>query len=203
VTGVSGSITETATLFLNVVDVPQDYTLSVTTPSPTTVSAGSGAQATITVTPIASYTGSVTLACFSVTPTVVAAPVCTFNPPTVPVTNGIPPTSVLTISTFGTATNTTQLVTPRLFYALGLAIPGLLLAGAGIPRKRRKNLLRLLLLMTIAGAFLFLPACNAASTTADNGLVTPNNTYTFTLSGTDANGVTSSNTNPTVAITVN
>jgi hypothetical protein len=49
---------------------------------------------------------------------------------------------------------------------------------------------------------------NSSTTTTPNG-ITPNNAYTFTITGVDANGVISSNTgtttsvNPTVSLTVN
>ena len=203
VTGTSGSIIVTTTLLLNVVDVPQDYTLAVTTGvSPNTVTAGNGAQATLTVTPIASYTGSVTLSCLSITPTVTAAPACSFNPPTMLVTSGAAPTSVLTITTIGNLT-ARNVSAPRMFYALWLGMPGFALLGIAVGGKRKRTLSGLLLLVALGGSVLSLPSCSASSTTANNGLATPNNTYTFTLTGVDANGVSPSNTNPTVSLTVN
>jgi hypothetical protein len=62
----------------------------------------------------------------------------------------------------------------------------------------------------MSGALFLMPACgnsSGTSTTTPNG-VTPNNTYTFTVTGVDANGVISSNTSstsakPTVSLTVN
>ena len=204
VTGTSGSIVETTTLLLNVVDVPQDYTLAVTTGvSPSSITAGNGAQATLTVTPIASYNGSVTLSCLSITPTVTAAPACSFNPPTVQVTSGPTPTSVLTITTIGTLTTGKNVSAPRMFYALSLAMPGFVLLGMAVGGKRRRTLSGLLLLIALGGSVLSLPSCSASHATANNGLVTPKNTYTFTLTGVDANGVSPSNTNPTVSLTVN
>jgi hypothetical protein len=211
VSGASGSETEIATLFLQVVDVPQDYTLTVSKAiSPTTVTAGNGAEATITVTPIAGYVGSVTLSCLSVTPAVAAAPVCTFTPATVTVTNGAAPPSVLTVSTFGTTTGTTtgQLSAPRIFYAFWLAVPALALLGVGSRGIRKKKAIGLPLLMLVVGSLILLPACssssNSSTTTSTNGLVTPKNSYTFTLTGVDQNGVSPSNTtSATGAATVN
>jgi len=203
VTGTSGSITETTTLLLNVVNVPQDYTLAVTTAvSPSSVTAGNGAQATLTVTPIASYSGSVTLSCLSITPTVTAAPACSFNPPTVQVTSGGTTTSVLTITTIGTLTGKNASA-PRMFYAFWLGMPGFILLGMAVGGKRRRTLPGLLLLMALGVSVLSLPSCSASSTTANNGLVTPKDTYTFTLTGVDANGVSPSNTNPTISLSVN
>jgi hypothetical protein len=204
VTGTSGSIVVTTTLLLNVVDVPQDYTLAVTTGvSPSTITAGNGAQATLTVTPIASYNGSVTLSCLSITPTVTAAPACSFNPPTVQVTSGATPTAVLTITTIGTLTTGKNVSAPRMFYGLWLGMPGFVLLGMSFGGKRRRTLPGLLLLLALGVSVLSLPSCSSSSTTANNGLVTPKDTYTFTLTGVDANGVSPSNTNPTVSLTVN
>lgn len=214
VTGTStGSDNETATLFLNIVSVPQDYTLTVSTPiSPGTVSAGFGAQATVTVTPISSYTGMVTLSCLSITPPVTAAPFCSFNPATVDVNGSGTPTSVLTVSTFGLTQNQTKRTGPRVFYALWLAIPGLALAGIGASGGRRRKLLGLLLLMSVASGLLLLPSCGSSTTPTTsnnaNNLVTPKNTYTVTLTGVDQNGVSPSNITSTssaasVTLTVN
>ncbi|MGA8438452.1 MAG: hypothetical protein WB762_33670 [Candidatus Sulfotelmatobacter sp.] len=214
VTGNStASDTETATLFLNIVSVPQDYTLTVSKAiSPGTVSAGFGAQATVTVTPISSYTGSVTLSCLSITPPVTAAPFCSFNPATVDVTGSGAPTSILTVSTFGVVPNQTKLTRPRIFYALWLAIPGMALAGIGASGGRRRKLLGLLLLMVVASGLLLLPSCGSSNvpTTSNNAnnLVTPKNTYTVTLTGVDQNGIspsniTSTSTAATVSLTVN
>jgi hypothetical protein len=202
VTGTSGSEVETATLVLNVVNVPQDYTLTISLPvSPGTVTAGNGAQATISVTPIASYTGTVTLSCFSISPVVTAAPICAFNPSSVKVTNGSAPTSVLTISTYGPTGTTTKLWTPRTFYAFWLALPGLALMTTFGSRGRRKKWLGMLSLMAIAGMILLVPACGSPSQTLNNpnGYTTPKNTYTITLSGVDTNGEGPSNTSSTTA----
>jgi len=211
VTGASGSETETAPLFLNVVNVQQDYIVSVSTKiNPGTVTAGNGAQATITVTPIASYTGTVTLSCLSVTPTVEAAPYCSFQPATVIVGSGAAPTSVLTINTYGTVQNSAELWSPHAFYALWLGVPGLALLGVGAGGMRGKKLLGLLLLLAVAGGLLLLPSCGGITRTSNNnlGLITPNNTYMFTLTGVDENGVLPSNSTSntdqaTVSLTVN
>ncbi|MGO9166840.1 MAG: hypothetical protein ACLP56_08195 [Candidatus Sulfotelmatobacter sp.] len=215
VTGTSGSETETATLYLNVQDIPQDYTLTVSKPiSPSAVLAGYGAQATVTVTPIGSYSDAnppnqVTLSCLSVTPTVVGPPFCSFAPATVTVSNGIAPTSVLTVSTYGSAIQTTENSTRRIFYGFGFALPALALLGAGTKGSLRKRLLGLLLLLAVAGGLLLLPSCGS-STRLNNsgGLVTPKNTYTITLTAVDQNGIAPSNTSTTtgaatVSLTVN
>ncbi len=211
VTGTSGTFTHSITLGLNIVPESADYTIAVTTAvSPTSVAAGNGAQATVTVTPIGNYSGhQITLSCLSVTPVVAASPVCAFKPEPVTVASNTTPTSVLTITTFGTATGgISELRTMRIFYGLWLAMPGLALMGACSRGRRRKNILGLLLLMAIASGVLFMPACGSSSnngTRAPNGDSTPNGTYMFTLSAVDETGAAPSNitTSPaSVSLTV-
>jgi hypothetical protein len=203
VTGTSATSSQTITLSLTVVNVTQDYTLSVlpTTASPSPVPAGQTATTIVTVTPIGSYSGHmVTLACLAVNPVVVAAPVCTFTPTNatapgpVQVLQGQPSTATLTITTLGPLPTTARLQTPRLFYALWLLLPALSLVGIGGTRNRRRNLMGMLSLIALASGILLMPACNGANNTNNpTGVTTPNNTYTFTLSGADENGAAPSN----------
>jgi hypothetical protein len=209
VTGTSGAETQTATLILNVTNLAQDYLLSVSpaTAIPSPLPAGSSAATIVSVQPIGSYTGSVTLACLSITPIVTAAPYCSFNPPTVVITGDAPPTSILTIATFGASTGTARLLNPRIFYALWLGVPGLALVGAGAGGNRTRKLMGLLLLLGIAAGFLLIPACNTTTigTKSLNGQITPNNTYILTLTGADENGAGPSNVSTdaaTVTVTV-
>jgi hypothetical protein len=197
VTGSGGGTTLSVVLFLSVSDLTEDYTLSVlpTTALPSPIPAGSSATTTVTVTPIGSYTGSVTLACLSVTPIVTAAPYCTFTPATVGITSSSGATSTLTINTFGLAPSTSELWNPRLFCAFWLAVPGLALVGAGTGGRHKKKLIGMLILVAVTAGLLLLPACNSGTLgrTAANGHITPNNNYTFTLTATDANGAAPSN----------
>jgi len=184
---------------LPVLAVPPDFTITVEKAvEPSSVHAGSGGQGTISVNPIGSYSGSVTLSCVSVTPLVTVPPVCSFNPPVVTV-NGASATSIISISTTGPVT--TLAVRSRQWYALWLPLP--LLALGAVRGKRSRRALCLLAVLMMAGAFLLMPACanNKTTTTTATG-VTPNNTYTFTLMGVDANGVPSSNTGTTSSPTV-
>jgi hypothetical protein len=194
---------------MGVTPLTEDYSLSVTptTATPSPVPAGSTANTTVTISPIGSYSGhTVTLACFSVTPVVTMAPVCSFNPPEVLVTSGTPPTSILSIITLGPIP-TTKLWTPRIFYALWLFMPGLGLVAMVSTGRRRTKIMGALLLVMLASELLLLPACGSSTRTNNsNGLVTPKNTYTFTLTGADENGASPSNTTTneaTVTLTVN
>ena len=208
VTGSNGSASQAVTLTLNVVNVTEDYSLSVspTTATPSPVPAGSVATTVVTVTPIANYTGSVTLACLSVTPVVAFAPYCSFNPATVPVVaNSAPQPSTLTITTLGPTPVAS--LRDRRIYALWLLVPGLALVGVGATGAHGKNLLGALLLMAVAGGLLLMPACGSTTkTNSPNGEITPKNTYTFTLTGADQNGAAPSNattSQATVTLVVN
>jgi hypothetical protein len=215
VTGTDGTTTLTTTpLYLQVVSTSEFYTLTVSKPvSPSTVSAGGGATATITITPIGSYSGTVALSCLSITPIVTAAPFCSFqstadsSSPVVMV-SGTPATATLTISTYGTQQTMAEVWSPRIFYGLWLAVPGLALVGIGRGRKLRGRLLGLFLLVTVAGSLLMLPSCSSTNTKSNNssGLVTPKDTYTIMLTGADQSGNAPSNTSTnqaSVTLTVN
>jgi hypothetical protein len=198
-TGTSGSIVESATLFLNVADLTEDYTISVlpTSAVPSPVTAGNIATTTVTVSPLGSYTGTVTLSCLSVSPVVTGAPVCSFDHPTVNVTPGAPPTSTLTITTFGTSGPnpvTKKRSGLRLFYALWLALPALMLIGLGATGGRVRKVMGIFMLVAIAGGLLLMPACGSSPRNTTVNQITPTNTYTFTLGGADAHGVGPSST---------
>jgi hypothetical protein len=204
VTGTSAGSSQSLTLTLNVVNVTEDYTLSVspTTATPSPVPAGSISTTLVTVTPIANYSGTVTLACLSVTPVVQAAPYCSFTatsgsgslpPGTVQVSPGASATATLTITTLGPIP-LTGLRNPRIFYALWLLFPGLAFVGVGATATRRKNLLGALLLLAVASGLLLMPACGSSTrTNSPNGEITPKNTYIFTLTAVDQNGAAPAN----------
>jgi predicted component of type VI protein secretion system len=92
----------------------------------------------------------------------------------------------------------------RPFYAMWLAIPGLLLAGMGAGGVIKKNVLGIFLLLIVTASVLLLPACSSSATSTNNNGITPNDTYTFTLTGADINGAGPSTTTPTtVTLVVN
>ena len=203
---------------LTVLAVTPQFTITVTSAlAPSSVTAGSGAEGTVSVNPINGYlspsNGGITLYCSSITPLVTIAPVCAFTYPhgsTLELgTNPEPVT--LTISTFGPVVTGASQRT-RNFYGLWLSIPLIGIAGVGtaFSGKRSRKGSGMLLILLASAMFLLLPSCGSTSsktTSTPNG-VTPANTYTFTIVGIDSNGVISSNTGtntsaPTVTLTVN
>jgi hypothetical protein len=220
-TGTAPSILQTTTTppeSLTVLAVSPGFTVTVEkTIEPTSVPAGSGGEGTITINPIYGYvspTGGVTLSCSTITQLVTIPPVCSFNPQNVQV-NGVAVSSKITINSFGNtvtgAAAAPDHLHPRIFYALWLPLPMLALAGLGAAAggKRSRKAWGLLALLVMSGALFLMPACgNATATTSAPNGITPANTYVFTVTGVDSNGVTASNTgsttnqNPTVSLTV-
>jgi hypothetical protein len=222
ITGTGPSTTHTTPpQDLTVLAVTPQFTITVRSPVvPGSVPAGSGGEGTVIINPINGYSSptrqiggktitGITLSCASITPLVTIPPFCSFNPPS-PTVNGTAVTSTLTISSYGPII-TGAIAPHRTFYALWLPLPMLALVGLGaaVGGKRSRKAWGLLALFVIGGALFLMPACGNTTTTSTvpNG-TTPNNTYTFTVVGVDANGVISSNTtsttsaNPTVTLTV-
>lgn len=213
VTGTGGGKTHQGSATITVQAVSPAFTITVTSPvSPTNVHAGSGGIGTVSVNPIFGYQGLVTLSCASITPLVTVPPACLFNyggnNKGVQV-DGIPATAQVSIITFG-PTPTTFLAHARTFYALWLPLPLLVLTGFGAAtggKKSRKAWLALSLFV-LGGTLLLVPACSNTTTTIESTVgTTPNDSYTFTLMGTDTNGNTSTNTGtaneaPSITITV-
>jgi len=220
VTGTSSTATPnpvTAQAYLTVLSVAPGYTITVQTAvAPSSVHAGSGGQGMISVNPLNGYSGTVTLACASITPLVTIPPICSFVYPSgskgLPV-NGVPATATINISTFGPITRA-SLGRTKGFSALWLPLPLLALAGVGAAAggSRSRRAWGVLALFVLGGTLLLLPGCGSNTstpTTTPNG-VTPKNTYTFTIVGVDTLGNVSSNTGagtttsaPTVSLTVN
>ena len=204
VTGTGGTTTQQVSLTFAVLTVTPGYTITVTgAVNPTSVHAGSGATAIISVTPANGYTGSVTLSCSAITPTATPAPSCSFAPNPVAISGPAAQTSTLTITTSAT---TASIAHPGLVYALWLPLPAFVVmaAGFGSTGKLRRRFLTLTVLCTMATGLLFLPACgttSSTSTTSSGG--TPKNTYSFTLDASDANAMAPSNGTQTVSLTVN
>jgi hypothetical protein len=204
-TSTADGTTQTGSQPITVLAVTGQFNLSISTVlAPGSVPAGSGAQATISVNPVNSYSGNVTLACASITPLVIYPPQCTFAYPggasstSVMVNPGSPGLVTLTINTFlNDATPITANSHRGLFYALWLPAPMLALIAFG--HRRSRKAFGLLTLFVICASVLLIPACGHTTYTSSSTATgtTPNNTYTITLIGTDSNGNISSNTDTT------
>ena len=221
----AGTAPQTAARDLSILSVAPSFTITVTTPvTPSSVHAGNAGEGVITVNPINGYSSpgglaGVTLSCSSMTPLVTIPPVCSFTYASgmqgVVITGGAPNTATITINTFGPVTTGAVAKKRMRYYATWLPLPLLALVGlaAAAGGRRGHKAWGLLALFVVSGSILLTPACGnntGAQTTTPNG-ITPNNAYTFTVTGVDINGTTSSNTsgtgattgNPTVTLTVN
>jgi hypothetical protein len=220
----NGQTTTTPPLYMTVIDVAPQFTITVQKPVvPASVPAGNSGVGTIAINPINNYstpvtsppTQGITLSCSSVSPLVAIPPVCKFDPNPVTVQpDGQIATSQVTISSFGPIITTGSVIAPpglhTHFWAVWLPLPmlGMVVLGAAVGGKRSRKAWGLLGLFVLSGTLLLMPACgNATNQTSLRNGVTPNDTYSFTISGVDANGVVSSNagagsTNPTVSMAV-
>jgi len=209
----TGQNTTTEPEDVTVLAIAPQFTVTIQRPvQPSSVPAGNGGVGIISINPISGYispAGGVTLSCNSITPLVIFPPYCSFKPNPVTVT-GSATTSTLSVNSYGPVI-TTAVAPPRTFFALWMPFPMLALVGLGaaVGGKRSRKACGLLALFVVSGALFLMPACGntTPNRTTLNG-VTPNNTYTFTVIGVDANGVVSSNTgsgtntNPSVTLTV-
>ena len=210
------TVSHSAQQNLTVLAVTPDYTITVTQQvEPSTVHAGNGGQGIISVNPLNGYTGNVTLSCATIVPLVTAPPVCSFSYPSgstsLPV-NGATATSTISITTIGPVPQSALAQSGRR-YALWLSLPLLGLLGGGIlTGTKSRRLFCLLAVLLLGGTILLLPACATSPSTNNNttnnttNVITPKNTYTFSVVGVDANGVVSGNSGtsaPTITLTVN
>jgi hypothetical protein len=150
------------------------------TPPPVTVPAGQSAQFNLSIVEKTGSSGTITFTCTGLP----AGAACTFNPNSIPFTNGTNTTvnTQLTITT--TPRTTAMLHEPGEFSPIwAVSIFGLVLA---MPRRRR----RLAFLTLSAALLLFLPACGGGghsttttppTTKTQSG--TPAGSYTVTING--------------------
>jgi hypothetical protein len=198
--GDANYVGSTSAILTQVVAVPS-YTLS-SNPTTQTVTAGSPAAYTITLTPSTDYDGAVTFACPTSLPTGVS---CSFAPNPLTSTGSGPVTSVLTITTAAPSAdmfvpaNVEKMRNRRnllgSFGAIGLL--GIVLTGAA--RKRKLSIpfvimtvVTLLLMMAWAG-------CGGSSSPppASGGSGgTPSGSYPLTVTATGTAGTNGGNTSP-------
>jgi uncharacterized repeat protein (TIGR01451 family) len=164
--------------------------------SPGTITAGENTAVTVTLTPLPTYTASISLT-DSGLPTAATA---TFDPASPIAMSGTSQaTTTLNIATTARPVTTGSLLRRHGFYATWLPVGGLSLLGLGVGAgHRRRRWLAGALLGLVAGILLLQPACGSSSTPTPSG-GTPAGTYTITITG--SSGSVSHNT--TVQLIVN
>jgi hypothetical protein len=175
---------DTVTVLLNAGQVATpDF--SVSSPSsltPSTISPGQSATATVTLGSMNGFGSTVTFSC-SVSPTPALAPTCSFNPQQVQMKSGGHGTSTLTINT---TASTAALWSPSLrrdllpMYAALVPVFGIVLVGFG-RGGRRKKLAGAIICTALLGSVAFQVACGggSGSSTAPSG--TPAGSYTVSV----------------------
>ena len=171
-----------------------DYAVSVPPPSTQTVVAGNSATYQIVVSPLPSFTNSVSLSVTGL-PTNSTSSFST-NPLAFSSTNSTSPlSSTLTISTKARPVSSTALhPSSGMWYALFLPVPGLALLGWGLGKgpRRKRWVVGALLGLALSVAALQ-SACGGSSGTTPPTGGTPAGTYTLTITGTSgsaSHGVT-------------
>ncbi|MBZ5549579.1 MAG: SBBP repeat-containing protein [Acidobacteriia bacterium] len=171
-----------------------DFKISATAPA--TITAGETTSTTVTLTPLPTYTASISVT-DSGLPTGATG---TFNPISpINMSGTTSMTTTLSIVTTARPVTTGSLLRGRSFYATWLPVGGLSLLGlsVGAGSKRRRWLAGALLGL-IAGLILLQGACGSSSSPTTSG-GTPAGTYTITITG--SSGTISRNT--TVQLIVN
>jgi len=198
----SSSCTQQQSLNISVLAVAPSFTVTIQTPIvPSSVHAGSSASAVININAVNNYTGSVWLSCATISPLVTYPPVCSFTTPG----GGAQPAQVgggltqmrLTIQAQGNAQTGRNVIPRGKFYALWLPLPMFAFVGIGaVSSKRLRKAWALIGLFILAGLLILMPGCGnttTGNTAPITDIVTPKNTYTFTLTGVDSTGLISTN----------
>jgi uncharacterized repeat protein (TIGR01451 family) len=165
------------------------------TPAQQTVTAGQNTSFNVTLTPMPTYTATI-----SMTATDPAtASTATFTTASVPMSGSSQATTTLNISTTARPVTTGSLFRGHMFFAAWLPVGGLSLLGLGVGASgKRRRWVGLAVLGLLAGVLLLQPGCGSSSPATTSG-GTPAGTYTITITGT--NGSVSHNT--TVRLVVN
>jgi len=177
-----------ATIATSTFSLPQDFSLSATALSPSSISAGMSSTATVTVAAVNAFSGAVTLTC-AVAPTPALAPTCSVSPSSV--TPGT--TTTLTVNTTApTSRAMSGNVGSGLFSAICLPMLGLVVTRVsfGSKQKRRKaRLTATALTCLLFSGLIFQLACGGSSSPVVTGSKgTPSGAYTITVTGTYATG---------------
>jgi hypothetical protein len=158
------------------------------------------ATTTISVTPVAGFTGTVNVTC-GVTGTGTPAPTCSLAQPSVAITSGKAGTDVLTVQTVTTqsAVHMAGNSADRTWYAAGgIALAGILLFGLPGRRRAWQRMLSLMLLLIAAGV----AGCGGSSSSGGGGgggsTTTPAGSYTVTVTATSGTATQTSTITATV-----
>jgi len=184
ITGASGSLQNVANITLVVQPAP-DFAIAPASGSPTsqTVNPGQGAQYSLVLTPLGSFSGAVSLSC-GITPVVTPAPTCTL-PSSVDVTQGVASSFSVTVSTTAAVAGSTRLSYTGLPPGVLRLAAVLLLLGAMLFASRCVRLPALGAAMIAFGIISFVSCGGGGSSQSSQSTPgTPAGTYTTTITAT-------------------
>lgn len=169
---------------------PAQPAFSVSAPSsatPSSVTAGQSATATVTAASSGGFTGTVTFSC-TVTPAPAMAPTCSLSPAQVTLTSGGQATSTVTVKTTAATTAVIRPTSDRSFgpiYAIVFPIFGAALVGVGFTsgRRKRKRLLGVAICSVLFAGLILQMACGGNSGGGTSTPGTPAGNYTVTVTG--------------------
>jgi hypothetical protein len=176
------------TITLEGVGTQPDYTLGAT-PTTMTIAQGQSGTATLTVTPLFGYSGTVQFACNGLP----AHSACSFSPTSAVLTSDSDPITVMvTVTTTGTGTQAALLPpslpgqgpdSPLNRWLLPIGLATMVLSGAGVLRRNngRQMAMRVLCTFAILTGVVFFNAC---ASTAKTSNATPLGTYSSTVTTT-------------------
>ncbi len=186
-TGTSGN--EEFSVHPTLIVMPAQPGFSISAPSsatPSSVTAGQSATATVTAVSTGGFTGTVTFTC-TVSPAPAWAPTCSLSPAQATLTSGGQATSTLTVTTTAA---TAALIRPTFrgtfgpIYAMVFPIFGVALVGIGFAsgRTKRKKLLGVTIWSVLFAGLILQMACggNSGGTSTPG---TPAGNYTVTATG--------------------
>jgi hypothetical protein len=188
IAGTSGAEQFTVDLSLMVTIAPDFSVSAPSSPTPSSVTPGQSATATLTLASTGGFAGMVTFTC-TVSPAPPLAPTCSWAPAQVQLTSGGQASSTLTINTTG---STAFLARPNLdhdlspIYAVVFPIVGVVLGGIGFKSANGRNKIHsLVILCVLIESLLFQAACGGPGTTATTGSSgTPAGSYTVSVTAT-------------------
>jgi hypothetical protein len=169
-----------------------DFTVSVS-PATATITAGQSVAATLTVTPIAGYGGTVSFSCG----TLPSLATCTFTPTSVTPSNGAAAGTKLTITTTAPSAATQRAAVRPLAPMAWFSVTFLLFLPGRATKRYRHRVCSVLSALFLMGGLISLSGCGGANastsgssspstTTSTPG--TPTGTQTITVSATDSTG---------------
>jgi hypothetical protein len=178
----AGTLTHQVALTL-VVQAAPDFAITGPPTASQTVSAGQSAMFSMSLTPVGSFSGTVSLGC-AITPAPTPAPTCTLSASSVQFNGGAAQTVTVTAGTTAPVSTMAARIANRAGFSTA-SMPLLVLVG--LLTLRRRKTLSVLGALLIAAAFMPLVGCGSGSGMSSHSQTapgTPSGTYAITVTAT-------------------